>query len=431
MKSKLTKDLMNYLNNCVSPYHTVLESAEILEKAGFQKLSYAEDINNKQIEAGGAYYTIPFPSTLLAFTVGKDIKADAGVRIAVAHTDFPCLHVKPIAELSGAYKKINIEVYGGPILNTWLDRPLSLAGRVMLRSEDVYNPRMEWLNIKKPVLTIPNLAIHMNREVNKGIELKKQNDMIPILGNKSDADDTKDYFLKFISKQLKCNKEDILDFDLYVYNCEEATTIGMDEEFLSSPRIDNLTSCHAALSGLINGRRESGVNIIALYDNEEIGSRTKQGADSMLLSMCIERIYKALEKTESMYADIHNGFLLSIDVAHAIHPAHPEKYDSVNNMAMNEGVTLKLSINQRYSYDSEAVAILQQLCDKHDIKYKKFVNNADVAGGGTMGPMLSSLLPMKTVDIGVPILAMHSARELMGAYDQAELEKLTVALFSE
>ena len=453
-KNNASKRLADFIKKAVSPYHTVEESRKLLEAAGYKALQLSEDW---KIEQGGKYYVIPFKTSLFAFNIPAH-----SIHIAAAHTDFPCLHIKPVAELEQrGYLRVNTEVYGGPILNTWLDRPLSIAGRVLLKSDDIYAPREIIVDFKRPVLTIPNLAVHYNREVNDGVKLTKQNDMLPLLGMLNDKLNKNSYFVDMLSKEIKEKKENILDFDLIVYNAEEPAFIGLDREMLSSPRLDNITSCLALVEGLINSdtadgsgvarltgktaktaktgkaayNNNNGINLIALFDNEEIGSETKQGADSELLRLILRKIYKSsagLKNADeiTLDTDLRNGFLLSVDVAHALHPAKGDKYDPVNNMRMGDGVTLKLSANQRYTYDGVAVASLQQLCDKYGIKYKKFVNNSDMPGGGTLGPIISSHLPMYTVDIGVPILAMHSARELMGASDQDELVKLITAFFS-
>ena len=424
-KTSAANRLANFIKKAVSPYHTVEESRKMLEAAGFSELSLDKDWKVKQ---GGKYYVLPFATSLIAFTVPSK---NNRIHIAAAHTDFPCLHIKPVAELeSRGYLRINTEIYGGPILNTWLDRPLSVAGRVLLKSSDIYAPREVMVDFGHPIFTIPNLAVHYNREVNEGVKLTKQNDMLPLLGMIKDKLNKDSYFIDMLAKEIKEKKEDILDFDLYVYNAEEPAFVGLNNEMLSSPRLDNITSCLALVEGLINSKCEVGLNLIALFDNEEIGSETKQGADSELLRVILRKIYRCLGKDEIILdTDIRKGFLLSVDVAHALHPAKAEKYDPVNNMRMGDGVTLKLSANQRYTYDGVAVACVQQLCEKYGIKYKKFVNNSDMPGGGTLGPIISSHLPMYTVDIGVPILAMHSARELMGASDQDELVKLITAFF--
>lgn len=423
-------DFQTYLTTSPTPYHSVTSAIALLTAAGFEPLTFTTPF---AIHPGGKYYLTPYDTMLFAFTVGTTDLTAQSFHIAAAHTDYPCLHLKPVPELAAnGYLRLNTEVYGSPILNTWLDRPLSLAGRVALRSEDTYKPQLRLYDAGRPLLTIPSLAIHMNRKVNEGIELKKQSDLLPLFGLKGETEETDaQYFLEFLAKELSCAKEDILDFDLYVYNAEEGTRVGLNGEFFSAPRLDNQTSCYALLRAIADGKREDGINVIALYDNEEIGSRTKQGADSTLLMLLLEKIYAALGMEKSDLNDaILRSFLFSVDVAHALHPGHPEKYDPVNRALMNDGVVFKISINQRYTYDGEAVAIAQQLCEKSGVKFKKFVNHADMAGGGTIGPVISSWLPMKTVDIGVPILAMHSARELMGVEDEGHLIRMMTAFFS-
>lgn len=422
--------LLEYIKRSPSPYHAVEEGSNMLSKAGFTELDMTKNWN---LEKGGQYFVKVFGTSLFAFTVGTDLTKEQSFRIAAAHTDHPCLHVKPKAELAAkGYERVNCEIYGGPILNTWLDRPLSVAGYVALKSEDTFAPKMCLLNVEKPFLTIPNLAIHMNRDVNKGVELKKQTDMLPIMGMLTDKLNENNYFVSFLAKKLGVAAEDILDFDLYVYNTEDGCMLGAEEEFISSPRLDNLTSCYALLNGIITQKRPSGINAIALFDHEEIGSETKQGANSATFGMFLEKIYASFGLDRmSLNEAVLRSFLLSVDVAHALHPNRTDKSDPVNYSEMNEGVVFKISGNQRYTFDTQAIAGLQQLCEKHQISYKKYVNHSDVTGGGTLGPIISSWLPMKTVDLGVPLLAMHSAREMMGAKDQVELNRLIEAFFTE
>lgn len=428
MKKEIS-EFLDYMNKAVSPYHAVEQGISLLQKEGFEELIMTKPFILKK---GGKYYVKPYQTTLFAFTVGSELEKEQDFHIAAAHTDFPCLHVKPSAELpQRGYLRVNTEIYGAPILNTWLDRPLSLAGRAALRGEDAYHPKMVLYDAERPVLTIPNLAIHMNREVNKGVELKRQSDMLPLLGLVDSRLNEKQYFLAFLAKQLGVQKEDILDFDMYIYNAEQGALVGMNEEFLSCPRLDNQTSCYALLKGLTAGTRKNGINVIALYDNEEIGSETKQGADSALLTMLLEKIYAALSLDKAALDEaVLRSFLFSVDVAHALHPNRTDKYDPENFALMNDGVVFKINSNQRYTFDTEAVAIAQMLCEKSGAKFRKFVNHADIAGSGTLGPIISSWLPMKTVDIGVPLLAMHSARELMGIEDEEHLIRLMTEFFS-
>lgn len=423
------KNLISFINKSTSPFHAVKESIAILKSSNFECLDMYSSWN---LEKGKSYYVSAYDSTLFAFTIGNQINNFSDFRITAAHTDHPGLRIKPFSEMSErGYLKLNIEIYGSPILNTWLDRPLSIAGKVALRSSEVFKPELRLIDMKKPLLIIPNLAIHMNREVNKGVELNRQIDMIPLAAMVSEEFEKENYFINYLAKYLDVKVEDILDFDLHLYNCEEGQLIGLNEEFISSPRLDNLTSVVAAVKAITSTSRDNGINVIALFDNEEIGSRSKQGADSNLMSMVLERIYQSLSyKHTDFYEAIMRSTLLSVDVAHALHPNRPEKNDPTNITLLNQGVSLKINTNQKYAFDTEAIAIIKQLCKSKNINYQSFTNRADAAGGGTLGSLVSSLLPMKGMDIGVPLLAMHSARETMGIKDQTYLEDLIHEFFT-
>lgn len=424
---KKTADFISFINSATSPFHVVKESAARLADAGFTELDLTTPWS---LLPGGSYYVNTFDSGLIAFTIPKNL-TDNTFRIAAAHTDHPCLKIKPSAEITeGNYLKINTGIYGGPILNTWLDRPLSIAGKVSLKSNDIFRPQVRLVDFERAVLTIPNLAIHMNQQVNKGIELNKQVDMLPLAGLAGEDIAKKEFFLKFLAKELSVSPSDILDFDLYVYNQEKAQHIGMENDFISAPRLDNLTSVYSCLGGIIRSRRSDGINIVALFDNEEVGNTTKQGAASNLLSMIMEKIYSSFSLSNDQLSQaIIKSFLLSVDVGHAIHPNKPEKNDPVMKDALNSGVLIKIDVNQKYAFDSEAIGAIMQLCMANQIPFQKYANRSDIVGGSTLGSVVSTRLPMKTIDIGVPLLAMHSARELMGAKDQESLDLLLRAFF--
>lgn len=422
--------LFQLLKDGITPFHTVESCEKRLKEAGFASLAYDSKWN---LEKGEKYYVNHHGTTLFAFTLPKEAeKEDKApfLRLAAAHTDYPCLRIKPSADMSNhSYAQVNVEVYGGPILNTWLDRPLGIAGRVAVRSEHVFAPKMVLFQSKKPVLTIPNLAIHMNREVNKGVELNRQIDLIPLLGMIPEEKKTNDYFLSYLAEELSVAKEDILDFELSVYCTEEPSYVGVSDDFISSPRLDNLTSCSALVSAIIDAERTDGVNLIALFDHEEIGSKTKQGAGSILLHDMLRRLAKALGREELFEQDWYQSMLLSVDVAHGLHPNQPGKMDVTNQPVLGKGFCIKEACSQSYATDCESVSILQQLCDAGQIPYQKFVNRSDMVGGGTLGAIASSLLPVKTVDVGIPLLAMHSARELMGTKDIDSLKNMVTAYF--
>jgi aspartyl aminopeptidase len=428
LEKECARELISFIREATSPYHVVEKSIDYLKSAGFTALDLKEEWN---LEKGKGYYIKPYGTSLFAFTIGENREKGLNFRIAAAHTDHPGFRVKPNADIkSGAYQKLNTEVYGGPILNTWIDRPLSLAGRVALRSEDPFHPEMRLLDINKPLLIIPNLAIHVNKDVNKGVEINRQTDTLPLLSMANEDISEEHFFLSVLAKELGVEKSRILDYDMYIYNIEEGSFVGVNDDFVSCPRLDNLTSVWALLKGIHTGRRKEGINLIALFDNEEIGSRTKQGADSALLNILLEKIVISLGLTkDSLYGRLTDSLLMSVDVAHGVHPNHPERYDPTNYTALNEGIVFKIDSNQKYTFDTEAIAIVQQLCELGGVKYQKFVNRSDAPGGGTLGPIISSWLPVKTVDIGIPLLAMHSSRELMGTKDQAYLNSLMKTFF--
>lgn len=455
------KEFMDFINKAVTPYHSVEAGKEMLTAAGFTEFSMEEPWNlvserNPQETCGAGetalgknvkgYFTSPAAGVLLAFAVTCGYQAGDAFRLGVAHTDYPCLHVKPAAEKNGAYSLLDVEVYGGPILNTWLDRPLGIAGRVMFEEAD---GSISSKLVKSPtsILTIPNLPIHFNRDVNKGVELKKQVDLRPLAGISM----KEGWFLEYLAGECGVRKEQILDFDIYVYNDEPAALTGVDGMLLSAPRLDNQTSCYALLLAMCKKtandgrdflenagtvRRECGekknegagvapgLSIIALYDNEEVGSNSRQGADSALATMLLEKIYDGLGYDSIRLKEaIMKSRCLSLDVAHALHPNHPEKYDEPNTAKFGDGVVIKLSSTQRYAYEPVIVAEAVKLCQKQQIPMHRHVNHSDQPGGSTMGPMMAAWLPMPTLDMGVPIMAMHSSRELMHRNDQKALEK--------
>lgn len=414
--------LMRWLDCAISPYHTVAVAANWLTAQGFHALDLGGDFS---IETGGRYF-VACGTALAAFTVGTEPKA---FRIAAAHTDWPCLRIKPMPEtVAGGCCKLQVEPYGGAILNTWLDRPLSLAGAVMLRSEDPMKPERQLVFWDEPLLTIPNLAIHLNREVNKGVPYKENIDLLPICRTVQNTWEKDGYLLSRIAEKAEVSPEDILSFEMYVYCLEKAQRLGFERDLLSAPRLDNTTSLHACLTGLTHAEG-SGVNVVMLYDHEEIGSNTRRGADSVMLSVVLEKLANALNMDRIQFLNACvNGMLLSCDAAHAVHPNHPEFSDFSCAPVLNGGVALKRS--PRYSSEAETCAVVQELCRRNDIPLQIYMNRADLPGGSTVGSMASALLAMPAADVGVPILAMHSARELMGAADQDALCRLCESFFS-
>lgn len=420
--------LFDMLRTGITPFACVEESMHRLGEAGFENLDYKEAWD---LEAGKKYMVKHHGTTLFAFSIGKEYATGDMLRMAAAHTDYPCLRIKPNPDfVTNGYAQINLEVYGGPILNTWFDRPLGLAGRVILRSEDTFVPTEVLYASKKAILTIPNLAIHMNREVNKGVEINNQVDLMPILDVLSDEQKDTKCFMTFLAKELGVDEKDILDFELSTYLLEDPSYVGIEDTMISAPRLDNLTSVSALVSAIIDGERAKGINLIALFDHEEIGSNSKQGAASILLHDMVLRIIKGLGGTdEEAQRVLYDAMLISADVAHALHPNKAGKMDITNKPVMGKGLCIKQACAQSYATDASAIATFCQLCDSKDIPYQRFVNRSDVRGGGTLGAIASTLLPVRTIDIGIPILAMHSARELMGTKDIDSLKDAVTVFF--
>lgn len=418
--------LLSFIQQSPSPAHTVAAAAARLCGAGFAELSLAEDW---QLAAGGRYFVSVYGTTLLAFTVG-----DAGpLRMAAAHTDFPCFRLKPAAGLTRAgYGVLNVEPYGGLILRSWLDRPLGLAGRVVLRGADAFHPRAELVDFARPLVTIPSLAIHMDRKVNEEGGLNAQTDMLPLAALLGDMGKD-DWWQAALAAALGVTQEEILSYELSTYPFEAGCALGLADELLSSPRLDNLTSVWACLEGLLGasaGSVPAGVRLVALFDNEEVGSRTKQGAGSLVLAEALRRIYEKAGGDAARAQALADGFLLSVDVAHGLHPAHEEKSDPALRPVLGGGVVIKQAASQAYAGDAEAVAIVRELARLHAIPVQDFVNRSDSRGGSTLGSIASALVPVRTMDVGVPILAMHSARETMAAADEAALISLVRAVLA-
>lgn len=423
-----TKKLLDTIAVSTSPIHCVIECKRQLAEAGYQELHLSKEW---KLEKNKGYYVELYHSSVMAFRVNEEFEIGDSFRFAHAHTDFVGLRIKGKPELvDGEYQKLNVEVYGGPILSTWLDRPLSIAGKVAVRSNDIFHPEVKMVDFKRPVITIPNLAIHLNREVNSGVELNPQVDMLPLIGMVKDQVETQ-FFMEALSKEVGVDVKDILDFELGVYCLEEGCVIGLNEEFISSPRIDNISSVQACITALLESKRRRGIDVVVCFDHEEIGSRTKKGADSLLLGMLLVKLYEALGGTEGQYRDaLLSSHCLSVDVAHAIHPNKKGKEDITNKVYMNHGIAVKIANAQSYASDCEMVGMLVQLCESNDIPYQKFYNRSDVKGGSTLGAIINSILPIPTQDIGIPMLAMHSARETCGVKDQEALVKTLTAYFS-
>lgn len=419
--------LFELLGKATSRFHTVAATKEQLVEAGFEALELK---NNWDLKKGGKYFMDHHGSTIFAFAIGENFEAADGFRIAASHGDFPGFCLKPNAGMeNGGYLQVNTEPYGGAILSTWMDRPLSVAGRLVVKSDDVFKPEVRLVDVKKPILLIPNIAIHFNREMNKGAEYKNSVDMIPIFGTASE-ELTKEAFLNYIAKEAGVDAADILDYELTIYNPEKGAVAGLAEEFVCAPRLDNLTSTQALITGIVEGTRDKGLNMMIVFDHEEIGSRSKQGACSTLMATVLEKIYLSLGFTSMDFMNaVEDSLLMSVDVSHAFHPNYGGKYDMTNRHVLNKGFAIKAASNQSYATDSETIGIIQQICEKEGIAYKKFLKHSDNVGGGTLGSIASAMLPVRTADIGVPLLAMHSSCETMGVKDYEALVDYMTAFY--
>lgn len=420
--------LFSSIKKSTSAYACVADSIDRLVEAGFELLDYSKAWN---LVPGGKYVMNHHDATAYAFTVGKNYKHTDMLRMAAAHTDYPCLRLKPSADFkTNIYSQVNLEVYGGPILNTWYDRPLGIAGRVILKGENAFEPKTVLFTSDKPVMIIPNLAIHMNREVNEGVKVNRQVDLMPVVDLIEGSDATNAYFLEYLAQELKVSKEEILDFELNTYIFEEPSYVGIQDTMISAPHLDNHTSVVALVSSIIDAQREDGVNLIALFDHEEIGNRSKQGAATLFTRDLVRRILRELgASAEEIERTIYNGMLLSVDVAHGLHPNKREKMDITNIPVLGKGFCIKSACSQSYATDAKAIAILMEICNEKEIPYQRFVNRSDVVGGGTLGSVASTILPVMTVDIGIPLLGMHSSRELMASKDMDSLKDAVTAFF--
>ncbi len=416
--------LLDFIQSSPSAYHAVQSMEAVLKDHGFKELKLEEKWS---ILPHGRYYVTKNGTALIAFILGEDYPENTGFHIIGAHTDSPSFRLKPSPEIpvEGRYLKLNVETYGGPILNTWLDRPLSIAGRVVLKGESILKPRSVLLQSPSPILVIPNLAIHMNRKVNEGIELNKQKDLLPLLTTLGEDLDKDGILIGHLAELLNIQSEDILDFDLFLYEFDSGNVIGLNQEFISSSRLDDLAMVHAGVWALSQVQGNKATAVLACFDHEEVGSTSKQGAASPLLAHVLERIQLAQGKgREEYFQALERSFMISADMAHALHPNSGEKHDPVNKPVLNGGPVIKISANQSYTTDAESSVVFEGLCQRAKVPVQKFVNRSDERGGSTIGPISSTHLEIRSVDVGNPILGMHSVRELGGVKDHLAMSKV-------
>ena len=426
--------LLSFLDASPVNFLAVKNIADMLEAGGFRRLNPALPIGT--VNAGDRFFVTKNDSSIFAFRIGAKPLADIGFHMICAHADSPTFRIKPNAEMlcEGGLVKLNTEVYGGPIMSTWFDRPLTLAGRVIVRSQDVMQPQTMLLHIKRPLLQISNLAIHFNRQVNDGVKLRKQKDVLPLLGQINSQLEAGNMLMNVIveelNKQRPIQQEDILDFDLYLADTTPACTFGAHNEFISAGRLDDLSMCFAGLEAMLAAHDTDTTQVLAIFDNEETGSQTKQGAGSPFLSYMLKRIALAQSHTEEAYYQaVERAFMISADNAHAWHPNYAEKYDPTNHPMLGGGPVIKFNAAQKYASDAASAAVFAGLCAKAGVPCQRFVNHSDVAGGSTLGNILASSIPLRGVDMGNAILAMHSCRETGSVRDHEYCVKVFTEFF--
>ncbi len=416
--NSLTSDLLQFLNESPCNFLAVSNLTERLDRAGFTPLDMSGQWN---LRPGDRHYVVKNSSAVFAFIVGTD--PAAGFKIISAHSDSPGFRIKPNAEIvnEGGVVTLNTEVYGGPILYTWFDRPLSISGRVILRGDSPLRPVTRMINFYRPLLTIPHLAIHYNRSVNDGNPLSKQRDMLPVLGRVASKEEGKGLLTRMVADELGVSPEEILDFDLTLYDTTPACLFGLNEEFISSGRIDDLEMAHAAVSALTasstNGENTM-TRVMAIFDNEETGSGTKQGAASPILSAILRRICGDYETYSRAVA---SSFMISADNGHALHPNYPSKQDPTNHPVPGDGPVVKINANCKYMTDARSAAIFRSICDNAGVGCQVFVNHSDTPGGSTLGNILTSQIELDGVDMGAPQWAMHSCRETASVADHLSI----------
>lgn len=427
----MINNLLNFLNDSPVNFVAVQSVAKTLESAGFTKIAATDKM--PEMKTGDKFYVTKNDSSIYAFEIGKKTLSDVGFHMICAHCDSPTFRIKPNAEIlcEGGVIKLNTELYGGAIMSTWFDRPLSLAGRVLTKTSDPMHPDTRLVHIKRPLLQIPNLAIHFNRQVNDGVALSKQKDMLPVIGIVNSILEKENYLLNIISKEIGVETDKIIDFDLYLYDTTPACLFGLKNEFISAGRLDDLSMVHAGLEAIISSDSSDHTKVLAIFDNEETGSQTKQGAGSPFLSNIIQRIVLAQGGSmDDYYRAVENAFMVSADNAHAWHPNYPEKMDPTNHPVMGGGPVIKFNAAQKYASDASSAAVFTNICECAGVPCQKFVNHSDVAGGSTLGNILASSLPVRGVDMGNPIWGMHSVRETGNVNDHLYCIKAFTTFFN-
>lgn len=428
----MIKRLLDWLDESTSNFLVARTIIRELRDRGFREIKQNEEWD---IKPGGKYFMVKNGSAVFAFTTGKGLSSfKKGNRLIAAHCDSPCLRLKPNPEIygDGGVVSLNVEKYGGGILYTWFDRPLSMSGRITVKGDKMMEPREIVFDLKRPIATIPHLPIHFNRNVNEGNPISVQKDMKPVVGYFPyefirDAIERKGIVLNLIAKECNVTVEDILDYEVSLYPCMKAQLCGINNEYIESGRIDDLSMVFAGLEALLNTCDEEidNMRMLAVFDNEETGSGTRQGAASPVLRDMLERICERLGgNSEDFHIGVANSFMISADDAHAWHPNYSERFDPTNHPVIGGGPVIKINSNCKYMTDSVGAAIFKDLCNEAGVNYQMFVNHSDIAGGSTLGNILTSQLDFKGVDVGAPIWAMHSAVETCGVSDHLDFVKV-------
>lgn len=424
------ESLLKFMDSSVCNFLAVDTIKKVLVANGFVEKRLEDAFT---CQAGEKFFVTKNDSAIFAVTVGSKPVSETGFKIISAHSDSPCFRIKPNPEMvSGdGLVRLNTEVYGGPILYTWFDRPLSLAGRVILKGKSALHPVTRLLKIDNPILVIPHLAIHFNRSVNEGNPLSKQKDMLPILTRISSSLEANNLLINYVAKSLYVSVADILDFDLFVYDTEKACVVGLNDEFVLSGRLDDLSMAHAAITAITEATDSEATCVSAIFDNEETGSGTKQGAHSPVLTNILRRVATCQGVDfDGFCRAVSKSFLISADNAHAYHPNYGEKYDPTNHPAIGGGPVIKINANCKYMTDAHSAAIFKSLCIEAGSPYQYFVNHSDVAGGSTLGNIFTGQLDIEGVDVGSPLLAMHSVRETASTDDHVNMIKVFKHFFS-
>lgn len=413
-----SKELMAFIKKSPTAFHVVNNFSQMLEKSGFTKLN---ERDKWKLKTNGKYYVTRNDSSIIAFRMPEN-EDFYNFQISAAHSDSPAFKIKENPEMieDSNYVTLNVEKYGGMLMAPWLDRPLSVAGRVIIKDRNTLKPVL--INVDRDLCVIPNLAIHMNRDANNGIKYNPQKDMIPLFGEIY----SKDKFKEIIAKEAGTDAETIISTDLFVYNRELGTICGADNEFISAPRLDDVMCAYSCINALIKSKEtnKESVNVCAVFDNEEVGSTTKQGADSSFLSDVLSRISMCTGKdSEDFVRACASSFMLSADNAHAVHPNYKEKADPTNRPYMNKGIVIKYNANQKYTTDAISAAVFKEICKKAGVEVQSYVNRSDIPGGSTLGNISNSHISINTVDIGLAQLAMHSPYETAGVKDTESMIK--------